>query len=51
MEKIILIEVPIKIYPELRKIFVFLFEKSGFRDVKINENVDFEKLYKIRKVQ
>lgn len=51
MEKIILIEVPIKIYPELRKIFVFLFEKSGFRDVKINENVDFEKLYKTRKVQ
>ena len=51
MEKIILIEVPIKIYPELRKIFVFLFEKSGFRDVKINENVDFEKLYKMRKVQ
>ena len=51
MEKIILIEVPSKIYPELRKIFVFLFENSGFKDVKINETVDFEKLYKIRKVQ
>ena len=51
MEKIILIEVPNKIYPELRKIFVFLFENSGFKDVKISENVDFEKLYKIRKVQ
>ena len=46
MEKIILIEVPSKIYPELRKIFVFLFENSGFKDVKINEEVDFEKLYK-----
>ena len=42
MEKIILIEVPTKIYPELRKIFVFLFENSGFKDVKISENVDFE---------
>ena len=51
MEKIILIEVPSKIYPELRKIFVFLFENSGFKDVKISETVDFEKLYKNRKVQ
>ena len=51
MEKIILIQVPGKIYPELRKIFVFLFENSGFKDVKISETVDFEKLYKMRKVQ
>jgi len=51
MEKIILIEVPGKIYPELRKIFVFLFENSGFKDVKISEVVDFEKLYKMRKIQ
>ena len=51
MEKIILVEVPGKIYPELRKIFVFLFENSGFKDVKISETVNFEKLYKMRKVQ
>ncbi|MEC7179533.1 MAG: protein-export chaperone SecB [Pseudomonadota bacterium] len=51
MEKIILIEVPSKIYPELRKIFIFLFENSGFKDVKINETVDFQKLYSMRKVQ
>ena len=51
MEKIILIEVPSKIYPELRRIFVFLFENSGFKDVKIAENVNFENLYKMRKVQ
>ena len=51
MEKLILIEVPNKIYPELRKIFVFLFENSGFKDIKISEKVDFEKLYKMRKVQ
>jgi preprotein translocase subunit SecB len=51
MKKIILIEVPTKIYPELRKIFVFLFENSGFKDVKISENVNFENLYKMRKVQ
>ena len=51
MEKIILIEVPSKIYPELRKIFIFLFENSGFKDVKIAKNVNFENLYKMRKVQ
>jgi preprotein translocase subunit SecB len=51
MEKIILIDIPTKIYPDLRKIFVFLFENSGFKDVKISQVVDFEKLYKLRKVQ
>ena len=51
MEKTILIDIPSKIYPELRQIFVFLFENSGFKDIKINETVDFEKLYKMRKVQ
>ena len=51
IEKIILIKVPNEIYSELRQIFVFLFENSGFKDVKINETVDFEKLYKMRKVQ
>ena len=51
MEKIILIEIPGKIYPELRKIFVFLFENSGFKDVKINETVDFKKLYVMKKAQ
>ena len=51
LEKIILIEVPSRIYPELRKIFIFLFENSGFKDVRINETVDFEKLYKMKKFQ
>ncbi len=51
MEKTILIDIPSKIYPELRQIFVFLFENSGFKDIKISESVDFEKLYKMRKVQ
>ena len=51
MERIILIEVPTKIYSELRNIFVFLFENSGFKDVKISESVDFEKLYQMRKIQ
>ena len=51
MEKTILINIPSKIYPELRQIFIFLFESSGFKDIKINKNVNFEKLYKMRKIQ
>ena len=51
MEKTILIDIPSKIYPELRQIFVFLFENSGFKDIKINKTVNFEKLYRMRKVQ
>ena len=51
IEKIILIDVPTVIYPELRDIFVFIFEKSGFKEIKINKTVDFEKLYNLRKVQ
>ena len=51
MEKIILISVPSEIYSELRQIFIFLFENSGFKDIKINKTVDFEKLYKMKKVQ
>ena len=51
LEKIILVDVPSKIYSELRKIFVSLFENSGFKDVKISENVDFLNLYNMRKTQ
>ena len=51
LEKIILVHVPSNIYSELRSIFVRLFENSGFKDVKISENVDFENLYNLRKIQ
>ena len=45
LEKIILIEIPDKVYPELRECFMLLFEKSGFKDIKIDSEIDFEKLY------
>ena len=45
LEEIILVEVPDEIYPELRKIFIFIFETSGFREINIDENVNFRKLY------
>ena len=45
LEEIILIEIPNEIYPELRRVFIFIFENSGFREIKIDQNVDFKKLY------
>ena len=51
IEKIILINVPSEIYPELRKIFIFVFECSGFKDIKISNKVDFQKLYNLKKAQ
>ncbi len=51
IEKIVLVDVPNEIYSELRKIFISLFENSGFKDVKIGEKVDFQKLFDMRKVQ
>ncbi len=51
LEKIVLIDVPSEIYPDLRKIFVFVFENSGFKNIQINKSVDFQKLYDLRRVQ
>ena len=49
LEEIILIEIPNKIYPELRKVFIFIFENSGFKEIKIDQEVDFKKLYLSRR--
>ena len=51
LEKIVLIEVPDQVYSELRKVFVALFESSGFKEIKISEKIDFEKLYKFKRFQ
>ena len=51
IEKIILIKVPTTIYPDLRRIFVFVFESSGFKEIKISKVVDFQKLYNLKKNQ
>ena len=49
IEQIILINVPSEIYPELRRIFILMFESSGFKNIQISENVDFKNLYKLKK--
>ena len=51
LEEIILIKVPNEIYPEIRSLFVLLFEKSGFNKIKIEESIDFKELYQKRSIQ
>ena len=51
LEEIILIKVPTEIYPEIRNLFIFLFKKSGFDKIKIEENINFKLLYEKRSIQ
>ena len=48
LEKIILVEVPTEIYPELEKSFLNLLHNSGYSHVKFEKKVDFEQLYNQR---
>ena len=45
LEEIILIKVPSEIYPEIRSLFVLLFERSGFSKIKIDKTINFKELY------
>jgi len=49
LEKIVLVKVPQEIYPKLYETFVFLFKQAGIENIKIEKEVDFEKLYSQRK--
>ena len=51
LEEIILIKVPNEIYPEIRSLFISLFERSGFNKIKIEEKIDFNKLYLQKTIQ
>ena len=48
LEKIILCDVQIEIYPELEKSFLDLLHNSGYPDIKFEKKVDFEQLYNQR---
>ena len=48
LEKIILCDVQIEIYPELEKSLLNLLHNSGYPDIKFEKKIDFEGLYKKR---
>ena len=45
LEKIILCDVQIKIYPDLEKTLLDMLHNSGFQGIKFEKKVDFETLY------
>ena len=45
LEKIILCDTQIEIYPDLEKSFLDMIHNSGYPDIKIEKKIDFEKLY------
>ncbi len=49
LEKLLLCDVQIKIYPKIQKAFMEILKISGFPEVKISGNIDFVKLYEQRK--
>jgi len=49
LEKIILIKIPTEIYPTLYETFVYIFKQAGVKNIQIDKDVDFEKLYQQKK--
>ena len=50
LEKIILIKIPNETYPILYETFIYLFKQAGLKDIKIEKEVNFEKLYNENKI-
>ena len=48
LEKIILCEVPNKVYPDLESAFLNLMHNSGHPGIKLEKKIDFNKLYNER---
>tara|TARA_Y100000996_G_scaffold379612_1_gene332995 strand:+ start:434 stop:856 length:423 start_codon:yes stop_codon:yes gene_type:complete len=48
LEKILLCDVQIEIYPELEKSFLDLLHNSGYPELKFDKKIDFEKLFSQR---
>ena len=49
LEKIILIKIPTEVYPSLYETFVYLFTQAGVKNIKIDKEVNFEKMYNEKK--
>ena len=48
LEKIILCDIPTKIYPDLENAFLNLIHNSGHPSIKLEKKIDFNKLYNER---
>jgi len=50
LEKIVLVKVPTEIYPTLYETFVYIFSQAGIKNISIEKEVNFEKLYNEKKI-
>jgi len=51
LEKIFLIKVPTDVYPILHETFIFLFAKAGIKNINVEKEVNFEKMYEEKKIK
>jgi len=49
LEKIILVNIPAEVYPTLYETFIYLFKQAGIKDINIEKNLNFEKMYDEKK--
>ena len=45
IEKIVLVKIPTEVYPALHETFVYLFKQAGINEIKIEKEVNFERMY------
>ncbi len=48
IEKIVLVKVPKEIYPRIYETFIYLFKQAGIKNLQIEKEIDFDKLYNER---
>mgnify|MGYP005702478991 CR=1 FL=1 len=49
LEKIILIDVPSEVYPTMYETFIYLFKQAGIKNLKMEKEIDFKKMYNEKK--
>tara|TARA_Y100000590_G_scaffold357060_1_gene411694 strand:- start:4607 stop:5026 length:420 start_codon:yes stop_codon:yes gene_type:complete len=49
LEEIILVKVPTEVYPTLYETFIYLFAQTGVKNLKIEKEINFKKLYEQNK--
>ena len=49
LEKIVLVKIPTEVYPTLYETFIYLFKQAGINELKIEKDINFERMYNKQK--
>ena len=49
LEKIVLVKIPTDVYPTLYETFIYLFKQAGVNELKIEKDINFERMYNEKK--